>query len=329
MWDPYPGLNRIVGLPLPPLEGEGLEGGVVRTGNEMYPHPNPPHLWGGGNRPDGRPIRLPAGNRSHRRWSVAHSLQDKVSDKVYCSCRSTDMETLSENDYSGEVDVGGSADSTSVRVVQLGIADIPAILDLEIACWSPAIRANEATLITRFELGHISLGLFDKDKLIGTTSFSYWQCGDPTLARLPKTFKEFSSHPRHEQPDSAYVYNFNMHPDYRGTAMTRQLIFTGVSRLIEDGCSNMFGAVRCPSYNGSQTSFEHIEQSPRFRRTIDHNLLNGTTPSTKEFIADPLLRFYHRVLGCKFLAVVPGFLEGDESSGGLGVIFHKPLGRGA
>jgi len=111
--------------------------------------------------------------------------------------------------------------------------------------------------------------------------------------------------------------------------MTRQLIFTGVSRLIEDGCSNMFGAVRCPSYNGSQTSFEHIEQSPRFRRTIDHNLLNGTTPSTKEFIADPLLRFYHRVLGCKFLAVVPGFLEGDESSGGLGVIFHKPLGRGA
>ncbi len=225
--------------------------------------------------------------------------------------------------------MGGPADSTSLRVVQLGIADIPAILELEVACWSPAIRANQETLINRFELGHISLGLFDCDKLVGTTSFSYWLCGDPALSRLPKTFKEFSSHPQQEQHDSAYVYNFNMHPDYRGTAMTRQLIFTGISRLIEDGCSHMFGAVRCPSYNGSQeTTFEYIEPSPRFRQTIDHHLANGSTPSAKELIADPLLRFYHRVLGCEFLAVVPHFLAGDDASGGLGVIFYKKLGRG-
>ena len=99
-----------------------------------------------------------------------------------------DMGTNAENDFCPVTDAAPPHDDEQQRVVQLGIPDIPAISELEAACWSPEIRADEKTLQKRFELGHITLGLYMQDVLIGVTSFSYSRCGAPTLSSLPKTF---------------------------------------------------------------------------------------------------------------------------------------------
>lgn len=211
-------------------------------------------------------------------------------------------------------------------VKTLCVDDIPAILELENACWLPEIRASEEILRTRFAMGHISMGVFVDNYLVGLTSFSYTRFNPDKPNGLPETFKEFSSHPRHSDHNAAYVYNLNIHPDYRGESLTRKLIWAGIEQLREDNCVYMLGAGRCPSYNGSLgEGIETIQPSRVFRETIDHSIQSGILPATKELIIDPVLRFYRRTLGCKFLRVAPNFLPGDTPSGNVGVIFYKTL----
>jgi len=204
--------------------------------------------------------------------------------------------------------------------------DVPAILELENACWLPEIRASEETLRTRFAMGHISMGIFVGGHLVGLTSFSYTRFNPDDPSGLPETFKQFSSRPRHSDHNAAYVYNLNIHPDYRGELLTRKLIWTGIEQLREDNCVYMLGAGRCPSYNGSLgADIETIQPSHAFRKAIDDAMQSGTLPATSELIVDPVLRFYRRTLGCKFLKVAADFLPGDRPSGNFGVIFYKAL----
>ncbi len=212
------------------------------------------------------------------------------------------------------------------RVRPMGVEDIPEILELENVCWLPEIRANEATLRARFEMGHISMGMLVNEKLVGMTSFSYTHFSPDDPDGLPGTFREFSSRPLHDDYNTAFVYTLNIHPDYRGDTLTRELIWTGIDRLREDNCVYMLGAGRCPSYNGNQgAGIETIQPSPEFRKTIDNSMRTGKLPATRDLIIDPVLRFYRRTLGCKFLRVVPEFLPGDTPSGNFGVIFYKTL----
>jgi len=216
------------------------------------------------------------------------------------------------------------ADTRYVRI--LCAADIPVILELENACWLPEIRASGETLRTRFGLGHISMGIFTDNQLVGLTSFSYTRFNPDDPAGLPRTFGEFSSRPRHSNHNTAYVYNLNIHPDYRGESLTRKLIWAGIEQLREDNCVHLLGAGRCPSYNGNPgAGIESVQASRTFRKTIDNSVVSGILPSTKELIVDPVLRFYRRTLGCKFLRVAPEFLPGDTPSGNFGVIFYKAL----
>ena len=211
-------------------------------------------------------------------------------------------------------------------VKTLCVDDIPAILELENACWLPEIRASEETLRSRFSMGHISIGVFVGGHLVGLTSFSYTRFNPDDPDGLPASFREFSSRPRHNDHNAAFVYNLNIHPDYRGELLTRKLIWTGIEQLREDNCIYMLGAGRCPSYNGSLgADIETIQPSREFRKSIDNAIRSGTLPATRELIADPVLRFYRRTLGCKFLKVAPDFLPGDLPSGNFGVIFYKTL----
>jgi len=214
----------------------------------------------------------------------------------------------------------------SPRVKTLCVEDIPAILELENACWLPGIRASEGILRARFGMGHISIGIFVAGKLVGLTSFSYTRFNPDEPGGLPATFGEFSSRPQHGDYNTAHAYNLNIHPDYRGETLTRQLIWAGIDQLREDNCSYLLGAGRCPSYNGSVGSdIETIQPSRAFRKTIDDAMKSGILPATRELIVDPILRFYRRTLGCKFLKVAPDFLPGDTPSGNFGVIFYKTL----
>lgn len=212
------------------------------------------------------------------------------------------------------------------RVVTLGVEDIPAILELENACWLPEIRASEETLQARFGMGHISLGMFVNAQLVGSFSFSYSRFSLNCPDELPATFKGLSNRPMCNNYNTAFAYNFNIHPGARGGTLTRELLWTGLNRMREDGCQHLLAAVRCPSYNGSLgADVEAIQSSPGFRQTIDTSIQTGKLPATRELIVDPLLRFYRRTLDCEFLKIVPDFLPEDAPSGGYGVIFYKVL----
>lgn len=212
------------------------------------------------------------------------------------------------------------------RVKTMGPEDIPEILELENACWLPEIRASEATLQARFNMGHISMGMLANEKLVGLTSFSYTHFSPDDPGGLPGTFQEFSSRPKSSHYNTAFVYNLNIHPDHRGDTLTRELIWAGIDQLREDNCNYMLGVGRCPSYNGSpDAGIEAIQASPAFRETIDTAMQTGNLPASKQLIVDPVLRFYRRTLGCKFLRIVPEFLPGDKPSGNFGVIFYKAL----
>lgn len=212
------------------------------------------------------------------------------------------------------------------RVKTMGVEDIPEILELENVCWLPEIRANEATLRERFEMGHTSMGILVNEKLVGMTSFSYTRFSPDDPDELPATFREFSSRPKHGDYNTAFVYNLNIHPDYRGDTLTRELIWASIDRLRQDNCVYMLGVGRCPSYNGSPgEGIENIQASPEFRKTIDNSMRTGELPATRDLIVDPVLRFYRRTLGCEFLRVTPEFLPGDTPSGNFGVIFYKAL----
>jgi hypothetical protein len=208
----------------------------------------------------------------------------------------------------------------------MGVEDIPAILELENACWLPELRASEKTLRTRFGMGHISLGMFVNAQLVGSFSFSYSRFSPNIPDELPDTFKGFSGRPRDNNYNTAFAYNFNIHPRARGGTLTRELLWAGLNRMREDGCQYLLAAVRCPSYNGSLgADVEAIQPSPGFKKTVATSIQTGKLSATRDLIVDPLLRFYQRTLDCVFLKVVPDFLPDDAPSGGFGVIFYKEL----
>jgi hypothetical protein len=212
------------------------------------------------------------------------------------------------------------------QLIELSASNIPSILELEKACWLPQIRADAQTLNRRFAQGHISLGMCCDDELVGIVSFYYTQFSLDESVDLPKSFQEFSTLPMAHHYNTAFAYNFNIHPRARGGALTRLLLDAGLSRMREDDCRYLLGVSRCPSYNGSSNGkFEYILQSAELRNALDAFMLSGLQPTTKQLLEDPVLRFYHQALGCEFLRVVPQFLPRDTPSGGFGVIFAKKL----
>ena len=60
-----------------------------------------------------------------------------------------------------------------MQIKELTHAHLDDILTLETECFAPCLRADRETLLKRFRLGHIMLGLFEASSLIGVASFSY------------------------------------------------------------------------------------------------------------------------------------------------------------
>lgn len=224
------------------------------------------------------------------------------------------------------VGIDSNCRDSGYRLVVLDANDIPAILELEHACWAPAIRADAATLASRFALGHISLGMYSNNALTGIVSFSYTRFSPDEPACLPTSFHEFSSRPMAADYNSAFAYNLNIHPRARGGVLTRELLSAGLWQMREDGCHYLVGVGRCPSYNGRiNGDEENIQPSPVLRNAIDEIMRSGRQPAVDQLLTDPVLKFYRHYLGCEFLRVVPNFLPGDTASGGFGVIFYKTL----
>ena len=147
-----------------------------------------------------------------------------------------------------------------------------------------------------------------------------------TTPLSPKNFTEFSSLPRGEPPVSLYTYNLGVRPEYRGTNLARRLMKDMLRYGQEIGARWMVFDGRCPSYAGAQAGApDKVRANPEFRAALDEWHRTGVKPHDRTINKDPLLRFYHRTLNCRFLHLAPDFLPEDKSSGGYRVIFAVDL----
>ncbi len=211
-------------------------------------------------------------------------------------------------------------------VLQLTVDDAPRIAQLDCESWPYPLRASEATVAHRFELGHLMLGIEHDSALLGVVAFSYTSWSPQRSDAFPISNAQFNSQPHNEQHNCAFAYNLVTHPKLRGSTISRRLIAAGLARLERDGCEYLLGHSRCPSYDGSEVpEIEHFDANTAFRRAIDDAVHTDSLPALDVLLLDPVLRFYYRALNCTFVRIMPGFLPEDEASGGNAVRFVKHL----
>jgi len=70
---------------------------------------------------------------------------------------------------------------------------------------------------------------------------------------------------------------------------------------------------------------EFVKPKPRLKGAIDRYLSGGSFPTNEEFLEDSTLALYHRLTGCRFLWIIPGFASSDVAAGGIRVIVYGQL----
>lgn len=211
--------------------------------------------------------------------------------------------------------------TSTPRAVELGPDDARRIVALEERCFIPSLRASEATVLRRFELGHTMLGVKAGDELRALVSFSYGRF-DPTDPKaFPGSLEELCLQEVPDDYDTVFVYNLEVHPGERGGRIAGVLVRETLDRAERDGCTYGVANCRIPSYAGA----EGIGRRPAFTAAIDRYLEGGEFPDQREFTRDPTLALYRRLTGCRFLWILPGYVPTDRASGGHRVIAYGPL----
>jgi len=208
---------------------------------------------------------------------------------------------------------------------QLTIEDLPRIVTLEQACFTPPVRASRETIQKRLELGHIMLGIEKQCNLIAVISFSYADFSPNDYARFPKTHAELTTQPMNPDANAVFVYNLAVAPSERGFRHDRSLLQETAQQALDWGCTFWVGNSRIPSYAGGDHPEEQIPSSPIVRQAIDRHIDGGPFPATDQLCKDPLLRFYRRLTGGTFLWLQTDFAPEDKASGGMGVVLYGRL----
>ncbi len=209
-------------------------------------------------------------------------------------------------------------------ITKLGKEHLESIIYLERNSWIPFAQADKETILKRFGLGHIMIGVLEDDELTGMISFSYSNFSPDDYEKFPKGFGEFSSQEPSENYNSAFIYNLSILPKERGRYYAQMLIREALETARNKGCEYAVADGRCPSYNGSSGfEQENVKQRIEFKEAIDRYLGGGPFPEKEELLKDPTLAFYHRF--GEFLWIMPDFLPEDKPSGGIRVIIYKKL----
>ena len=215
--------------------------------------------------------------------------------------------------------------SNFTKVTLLTIADLDALYLFECATWPIGARASKESISKRFELQHWIYAAWKNNAIIGVLC---WRLGyfDPSnIESFPNNFNKFANAPNAKPYNAAYVYNLSVHPSHRGKPVAKYLMQSSLKEYHDPQLLYLVGDGRCPSYNGSHNSNEKIEQRADFKKVIDQHFSLNMPISLNDFLIDPVLCFYYRMLNCHFNWVIKDFLPTDSASGGYRVIFYKIL----
>jgi GNAT superfamily N-acetyltransferase len=212
-----------------------------------------------------------------------------------------------------------------IQIAELTANDIPDIVVLEQACWLPELQADPDILEKRLASAHKMVGARIGGELVGLIAYRHTWFSPDDVAVFPKTFAEFSSGCCEGKHNAVYGYNMSVHPRVRGSKVIHVLLRAAIEKVRTHGCRYIVGDGRCPSYNGSEDGRGSIRKSEVFHSAVDRYMSGGVFPSMKEFLTDPSLRFFYRMMHCRFLWILPDFFPGDSASGGYRVIYCVDL----
>jgi len=215
---------------------------------------------------------------------------------------------------------------------RLTLEDLPEIIRVETESFVPGARVDAARLRRRLELGHTMLGVYEDRELVGMIAFVLANFDPSNQTSFPRTQAELSGQVNKPGANAGFIYNLAIVPGRRQLRRARQLYRAATASIIAGSCDYVVGAVRVPSYRGSQVEpQENIPQSPRLACAIDRYLAGGDFPSSQEFCCDPLLAFHQRISGGKFHWILPEFEPHDAASGRMYVVLYaradEMLGR--
>ena len=210
-------------------------------------------------------------------------------------------------------------------IKQLAKNDIGLIMGLEAVCFSPSLRASKETLVQRFALGHIMLGLYVDKALVGVASFAYrwFDSKADTRVFAKNEWRPFYQLQMPKKFNTVVIYNVELLPSKRGRVQVYTLLNAMMKRAFEDGCQYLIGISRIPSYNGDV--FNHVAQKPALKTAVDNYFSGGEIPNEQELIQDPLIRLYKNIGNCEVLTLMNDYLPEDTPSGGIRAIVYTEL----
>ena len=127
-------------------------------------------------------------------------------------------------------------------------------------------------------------------ELVGFVAFLYAHFDPDAPESFPNTQQALSLQPMQTGANAAFIYNLAITPENRDLRLARMLYGAAAQTIVEAGCTYAVGAVRLPSYRGSQAyPEEEIALSPQLAEAVDRHLAGGSFPSQEEFCHDPLL----------------------------------------
>jgi len=202
-------------------------------------------------------------------------------------------------------------------------SDINKILLVEHQSFVEEIRASREIIEKRLKLLHTYICCEYQGKVAGTIAFHLDRFDPENKKDFPKTFNEYSGSANNPDANALFVYSLGVVPEFRDGRVAKSLIKSVSEEAAKSGLEFIVGDGRCPSYNGSCK--EGISQIIKFKELIDNYVKTSHVPEKNEFLLDPLLAFYHKIIGCKFAWIFPKFIPEDAASGGFRVIGYKEI----
>jgi hypothetical protein len=215
--------------------------------------------------------------------------------------------------------------TVNTYVKMLSPEHIEKILQLEEACFEPCLRASEATLKSRFSLGHIMLGLYTDDTLIGLASFAYkwFDSKEETKLFCQNYWHPFYKMNMETPHNTVMIYNVELLPSKRNVTHIYTLLNAMMKKAYTDGCQFLIGISRIPSYKGD--TYNHIEKKDSLSNALDQYIKDGIIPKQSILLKDPLIHLYKHIGRCEVLTVIKDYLPEDIPSGGIRAIVYTEL----